>query len=49
MRRKVNASEANLINQQSKEMDALKKKLETKMSERLKMREVEHNKILQRY
>ena len=45
-RRKVNASEANLMNQQSKEMEALQKKLETKMSERLKMREVEHNKIL---
>jgi len=30
-------------------MAALKKKLEGKMNERLKMREVEHNKILQRY
>lgn len=34
---------------QGNEMAALKKKLEGKMNERLKMREVEHNKILQRY
>ncbi len=30
-------------------MNALKKKLESHMNERLKMRELEHNKILQRY
>jgi len=30
-------------------MSALKKKLEARMNERLKLREVEHNKILQRY
>ena len=30
-------------------MNALKKKLEGRMNEILKMREVEHNKILQRY
>jgi hypothetical protein len=30
-------------------MAALKKRLEAKMNELLKMREVEHNKILQRY
>ena len=30
-------------------MAALKKKLEARMNERLKLREVEHNKILQRY
>jgi spore maturation protein CgeB len=47
--KKVNASEANLILKQSKEMQALKKKLEAKMNERLKIRENEHNKILQRY
>ena len=29
--------------------NALKKKLEARMNERLKLREVEHNKILQRY
>ena len=34
---------------QTKEMAALKKKLEAKMQERLKIRESEHNKILQRY
>lgn len=49
MRRKVNAAEANLISKQGKEMAALQKKLETKMVERMKMRELEHNKILQRY
>ena len=49
VRRKVNAAEANLINKQSKEMAALQKKLESKMLDRMKMREVEHNKILQRY
>jgi hypothetical protein len=45
----VNASEANMIMKQNKEMQALKKKLEAKMNERLKIRENEHNKILQRY
>ena len=30
-------------------MNALRKKLEGKMNERLKLREVEHNEILQRY
>jgi len=30
-------------------MNALKKKLEGRMNERLKLREIEHNKILQRY
>jgi len=30
-------------------MNALKKKLEGRMNEFLKLREVEHNKILQRY
>ena len=49
VRRKVNAAEANLINKQGKEMAALQKKLESKMLDRMKMREVEHNKILQRY
>ena len=34
---------------QGKEIQALKKKLEAKMNERLKIREQEHNKILQRY
>ena len=47
--KKVNASEANMMAQQTKEMAALKKKLEAKMNERLKIRELEHNKILQRY
>lgn len=45
----MNASEANMIMKQNKEMQALKKKLEAKMNERLKIRENEHNKILQRY
>jgi hypothetical protein len=47
--KKILASEANLMAKQGNEMAALKKKLEGKMNERLKMREVEHNKILQRY
>lgn len=34
---------------QNNQMNALKKKLEGRMNERLKLREVEHNKILQRY
>lgn len=38
-----------MINKQGKEMAALQKKLESKMLDRMKMREVEHNKILQRY
>lgn len=31
------------------EMNALKKKLEANLNERLKLRETEHNKLLQRY
>lgn len=38
-----------MMMKQQKEMQALKKKLEAKMNERLKIRESEHNKILQRY
>jgi hypothetical protein len=38
-----------MMSRQSNEMAALKKKLEARMNERLKLREVEHNKILQRY
>lgn len=49
VKRKVNAHEAHLLSKQGKEMQALQKKLEAKMHERMKMREVEHNKILQRY
>lgn len=37
------------MTKQQNEMNALKKKLEGRMNERLKLREVEHNKILQRY
>lgn len=47
--KKVLASESTLINRQQNEMAALRKKLEGRMNERLKLREVEHNKILQRY
>jgi hypothetical protein len=35
-----------MMSRQSNEMAALKKKLEARMNERLKLREVEHNKIL---
>ena len=38
-----------LINKQENESAAYKKRLELRMNERLKEREIEHNKILQRY
>lgn len=47
--KKILAAEAKLMAKQQNEMNALKKKLEARMNERLKLREVEHNKILQRY
>lgn len=47
--KKILSSEAHMMTRQSNEMSALKKKLEARMNERLKLREVEHNKILQRY
>jgi len=37
------------MQKQSNEMNALRKKVQGKMNERLKLREVEHNEILQRY
>ena len=37
------------MQKQANEMAAHKKRLELRMNERLKEREVEHNKILQRY
>ena len=47
--KKIIASEAKLIQKQQNEMNALKKKLEGNLNERLKLRENEHNKLLQRY
>jgi hypothetical protein len=47
--KKILASESKLMNKQANEMAAHKKRLELRMNERLKEREVEHNKILQRY
>ena len=47
--KKIIAAEAKLISKQQNEMNALKKKLEANLNERLKLREVEHNKLLQRY
>ena len=47
--KKILSAEAHLMSKQTNEMNALKKKLEGRMNERLKVREVEHNKILQRY
>lgn len=44
--KKILASEAHMMQRQQNEMNALKKKLEGRMNERLKLREVEHNKIL---
>jgi len=47
--KKIITAEAKLINKQSNEMNALKKKLEANLNERLKLRETEHNKLLKRY
>lgn len=47
--KKIITAEAKLINKQSMEMNALKKKLEANLNERLKLRETEHNKLLKRY
>ena len=47
--KKILAAEAKLMQKQANEMNALRKKLSGKMNERLKLREVEHNEILQRY
>ena len=47
--KKILAAEAKLMQKQQNEMNALRKKLQGKMNERLKLREVEHNEILQRY
>ena len=47
--KKILAAEAKLMAKQQNEMNALRKKLEGRMNERLKLREVEHNKILQSY
>lgn len=42
--KKIVAAEAKLIQKQQNEMNALKKKVEATMNERLKQRELEHNK-----
>ena len=47
--KKIVAAEATLIQKQANEMNALRNKIETGMNERLKQREIEHNKLLQRY
>ena len=44
--KKIISAEANLIQKQQNEMNALKKKLEANLNERLKLRETEHNKLL---
>ena len=44
--KKIIAAEAKLISKQQNEMNALKKKLEANLNERLKLRETEHNKLL---
>ena len=44
--KKILAAEATLMQKQQIEMNALRKKLEGKMNERLKLREVEHNELL---
>lgn len=47
--KKIVAAEATLITKQQNEMAALKKKLEAVQVGQYKQREVEHNKLLQRY
>ena len=47
--KKILASEQTLMKKQTIEMSAFKRKLEMHMNERVKMREQEHSKILQRY
>lgn len=47
--RKILAAEAKLLSKQQNEMNALQKKCEGRMAERLKVRETDHNKLLQRY
>jgi len=47
--KQIIAAEAKLIQKQQNEMNFLKKKLETNLNERLKLREIEHNKLQQRY
>ena len=47
--KKIIAAEAKLIQKQQNEMHALIKRQETAMSEKIKTREFEHNKLLQRY
>ena len=42
--KKIVAAEAKLIQRQQNEMAALRKKIESNMNERLKTRELEHNK-----
>jgi hypothetical protein len=42
--KKIVAAEAKLIQRQQNEMNALRKKIEAAMNERLKQREAEHNK-----
>ena len=42
--KKIVAAEATLIYKQANEMNVLRKKIETGMNERLKQREIEHNK-----
>ena len=44
--KKIIASEAKLIQKQQNEMNALKKKLEANLNQRLKRREEEHNGLL---
>lgn len=44
--KKILATEAKLMTIQSNEMNALRKRLQMKMNECLKLREVEHNKLL---
>ena len=47
--KKIVAAEAKLIQKQQNEMHAMRKKQEMVMAEKLKIRDHEHNQLLQRY
>lgn len=47
--KKMVTAEATMIQKQQQEMNALKKKLESALNAKLKVREQEHSKLLQRY
>jgi len=47
--KKIATAQATLSNKQLQDMNALKQKLENATNERLKLRDIEHRKLVQRY